>query len=105
MGLSAYYFKYNSYSSSSSSANNAMNGMMERIGIMVVGCALCTTGGSSGGGAQNITASTILKMAEEEEVADHNLSLQMSNLLLLGLQRTFHRNQGSVEWQTEEPAG
>jgi hypothetical protein len=49
-----------------------MNGMMERIGVMVVGCALCTTGG---GGAQNITASTILKMAEEEEVADHNLSL------------------------------
>lgn len=73
-----------------------MNGMMERIGIMVVGCALYT----GGGGAQNITASTILKMAEEEEVADHNLSPQMSNLLLLGLQRTFHRNQESVEWQT-----
>lgn len=71
MGLSSYYFKYNSYSSSSSSANTAMNEMMERIGVMVVGCALYT----GGGGAQNITASTILKMAEEEEVADHNLSL------------------------------
>lgn len=38
MGLSVYYFKCNSYTIIN--ANNAINGVMGRIGMVVVGCAL-----------------------------------------------------------------